>query len=68
MQGKIVGLPQGEQYDYEFMVVLPLDDGNYEWYGNYEWAHEAEQRAKEVEGTIVHNVRIAHKQLKREKV
>ena len=51
--GKIIGIPPSE-WEYEFMVVKPREDGNFDWVVKIE------------DGCIIaHNIRIAHKQLKK---
>ena len=45
--------------DYEFVVVLPIEDkGNYLYQASYIDGHAAEICAKVVGGIIIHNVRI----------
>ena len=58
-QGEIIGIPPSE-WEYEFMVVKPREDGNFDWAANYENYPE-----KIEDGCIItHNVKIAHKQSK----
>ena len=61
---KIIGIPQSE-YEYEFMLVRPLEDGNYQWIANYEYyTDEIDKKVQEENLIICHNVRITHKQKK----
>lgn len=62
--GKVFGIPVDEKYDYEFMVVIPRGDGNFNFHSNHETA-VAFAIATEVGGLVFHNVRIARKQLKK---
>ncbi len=55
--GRILGNPDSE-YEYEFQVVLPREDGNFDWVGNYTDANAAGKEAAKANGAIVHNVRI----------
>lgn len=60
MSGQILGIPPAE-WEYEFMAVKKLEDGNYQWVANYEdYPIELEGCAEGL--IIVHNVRIAHKE------
>lgn len=61
-QGAIVGRPESD-YAYEFMVVIPLHGGEYQWVGDYEDADPAYAKAQEVGGVVAHDVRISHKKL-----
>ena len=38
--GEIIGIPPSE-WEYEFMVVKPRKDGNFDWVANYENYPEA---------------------------
>lgn len=60
--GRIYGIPEDE-YEYEFMLVKPLPDGDFEWKMNLE-----NYPVNVPDGlSIVHNIRIAHKQKKKNK-
>lgn len=61
---KILGVPKSE-YEYEFMVVKPTEDGDFRWFSNHKTA-EAYRVAEEVGGVVVHNVRVSGKK-KRER-
>lgn len=63
MANQILGIPK-DDYEYEFMVVVRREDYNYDFIANFEDGFEAEQLASKIGGGVVHNVRIAHKQLK----
>ena len=63
MSGKILGVPINEKYDYEFMVVIEREDGDFNFHSNHETAI-AFKVAEDVGGIVCHNVRISHKQLK----
>lgn len=56
---KILNVPK-DKYEYEFMVVFPREDGDFEWHSNHE-TMEAYDVAKKVGGVVVHNVRISYK-------
>lgn len=62
MRDFIVGRPESD-YQYEFVVIVPMDNGQCKWIGDYEDADPAYEKAQEVDGAVVHNVRIAHKEL-----
>lgn len=64
MQGQILGIPQSK-YDYEFMVATKTENGNFQFHSNHEHYDDAEKSAKEIGGIIIHNVKVAHKQLKK---
>lgn len=49
------------EYEYEFEVVTPVEEDTYMHIGFYTNGFEAEQKALEVGGLIIHNVRIQHK-------
>lgn len=61
---KIIGEPK-EIYEYEFMVVKLLLNGDYKFHSNHEYAETAYSTAKEVGGVVLHNVRITHKKLRK---
>lgn len=63
MSKRILGIPEDDEYDYEFMVVKEKED-HFEWVSNHENWDEADKASKECEGAnvIVHNLRIAHKE------
>lgn len=63
MSGKILGIPTDEKYDYEFMVVMTREDGNFDFHSNHETAI-AFKIAEKVGGVVCHNVRVSHKRLK----
>lgn len=63
MKNKIIGMPEIE-YDYEFMVVIPMNGGKYKWHSNHETIR-AYQVALKVNGVVVHNVRVHGKELRR---
>ena len=51
--GGIIGIPPSE-WEYEFMAVKPREDGNFDWVVKIE------------DGCVItHNIRIAHKQSKK---
>ena len=57
---EIIGIPPSG-WEYEFMVIKPRKDGNFDWVANYEnYSVKIEDRY-----IITHNIRIAHKQLKK---
>ena len=57
---EIIGIPPSE-WEYEFMAVKPREDGNFDWVANYE-----NYPVKIEDGCIItHNIRIAHKQSKK---
>ena len=57
---EIIGIPPSE-WEYEFMVVKPREDGNFGWVANYEnYPVEIKDGC-----VITHNIGIAHKQLKK---
>lgn len=60
MSKRILGIPEDDEYDYEFMVTIEKDDC-FEWVSNHENAWEAEKTAEKCGGIVVHNLRIAHK-------
>lgn len=60
--GAIIGRPESD-YEYEFMVIVPTNGGQYQWIADYEDADPAYEKAQEVGGVVAHNVRIAHKKL-----
>ena len=49
-------------YRWEFEVVLPVEEDTYMHIGFYENGFKAEQKAIEVGGIIIHDVRVAHKE------
>ena len=53
-------------YEYEFTVVTPLYGDDYLFMGHFENGYMAEQKALEVGGLVVHNVRIQGKKSLRE--
>ena len=58
--GEIIGIPPSE-WEYEFMVIKSREDGNFDWVANYE-----NYPVKIEDGCVItHNIRIAHKQLKK---
>ena len=59
----IINAPYSD-YEYEFTVVKPLDDDTYEFIGYYTNGFKAEQKAIEVGGVVVHNVRVQGKAVK----
>lgn len=61
--GMILGIPTDDQFEYEFMVVIPRNDGNFDWHSNHE-TELAYDVAEVVGGAVVHNLRIAHKEKK----
>ena len=56
----IINAPYSD-YEYEFTVVKPLDGDTYEFIGYYTNGFKAEEKALEVGGVILHNVRITGK-------
>ena len=60
----IIGQPDRE-YEYEFTVVTEREDGDFDWYGDYETAQIAYDVAARIGGIVAHNVRVSHKRLKR---
>lgn len=62
-EGAIIGRPASE-YDYEFMVIVPTNGGQYQWIADYEDANPAYNKAEEIGGVVAHNVRISHKKLR----
>ena len=60
--GKIIGIPPSK-YEYEFMAVKKIEDGNFQWIANYEdYPYELEGCTKDI--IIIHNLIIAHKEEK----
>lgn len=49
-----------DAFDYEFVVVREID-GDYWFWGKYTDGFKAEQAALEIDGLIIHNVRIQGK-------
>lgn len=64
MANRILGIPTDEKYDYEFMVVIAREDGDFDFHSNHETAI-AFKVAEDVGGVVCHNVRISRKQLKK---
>lgn len=63
---KILNAPKGD-YVYEFSVVVPTDNGDYLWHSDHAYVDEALAEMKKVPNAILsHNVRVAHKQLRKE--
>lgn len=62
MRNVIVGRPESD-YEYEFMVIVPANGGQYRWIADYEDADPAYEKAQEIGGVVAHNVRITHKKL-----
>lgn len=61
MRNVIIDRPESD-YEYEFMVIVPTNGGQYQWIADYEDADPAYEKAQEVDGVVMHNVRIAHKE------
>ena len=56
------------EYRWEFEVVLPTDDRMYLHIGYYENGFEAFAKAEEMGALVIHDVRVAHKERKVEKM
>lgn len=56
IDNQVVGAPP-DAWNYEFIVVTPVDHG-YKYHSHYANGFEAEQVAMNINGMIVHNVRI----------
>lgn len=52
------------KYNWEFEVVLPIGKNAYLHMGYYEDGFKAFADAEEIGGLVVHDVRVAHKELK----
>lgn len=66
MYKQIFGIPKDEQYEYEYVVVFPRTDGNFDFYKNYETI-EAYNEARRVGAAVIHNPKIHHKKLLKNK-
>lgn len=60
---KILGIPE-DDYDYEFMVVTKLDNGDYQWHSNHTSAVAYDVVKNVPNGMVAHNLRISGKQLR----
>lgn len=56
IDNQVVGAPP-EAWDYEFVVVIPVDN-YYQYHSHYSNGFEAERVAMNLNGMIVHNMRI----------